>query len=278
MTTRNLIRTIHGLLVLVAIFSTIPAQAEDDRAEETAHLEGEAREVADWVIACQRAGWEDFDVEMYLSQWAEDATVVLGRTSEPGQYDMTYDHETIVATRTFRMRGQDPEIRLAYHDVSVVLDGDKAVMDTRTITSSRDSDYREITRERFTLRRTEDGWLVVEDRAWLVGELVEGERHVVDGSTWRELDGWIADEFVTERDTRWLRYFLLKAFRFQEAHVMAVEVCEQDDATAEDWSRRGVFAVLVGDIEDAELALETAIELDPDVWLPYYAMPDDAAE
>jgi len=271
-------RFIAALIVVAATLTASAAHAQDDRAEETAHLEGEAREVADWVIACQRAGWEEFDVATYLSQWAEDATVVLGRTGEPGRHDLIYDYDAIVATRTFRMRGQDPGIRLAYHDVSVEIDEDTAMMHTRTITSSRSSEYREIMNERFTLRRTDDGWLVAEDRAWLVGELVEGERYVVDGSTWRELDGWIADEFATERDTRWLRDFLLKAFRFEEAHAMAVEVCGQDDATAEDWSRRGVFAVLVGDVEDAELALATAVELDPEVWLPYYAMPEDNPE
>lgn len=263
----------YCLLFLLGAMTTVSAVAQDDRSDETAHLTGEARKIANWVIASQRAGWEDLDVETYLSQFAEAATVVLARMEEPGEYDVTYDYETIVATRTMRMRGENPGIVLRYVNVEVEIDGDEAVMRTRTITRSRGSDYREIMHERFTLRRGDDGWLVVEDRAWLVGELIDGERIVVDESVWEERDGWIEAELAGDREPRWLRDYLLHAFRFEEAHAMAIEVCGLEDAEAFDWSRRGVFAVLAGDAADAELAFATALEMDPEVWLPYYAKP-----
>jgi len=263
------------LLFLIGAGPTAVTNAQDERNDETAHLESEARAVADWVIACQRAGWEDLDVETYLSQFAEDATVVLGRMEEPGPYDVVYDYDTIVATRTMRMRGENPGVMLRYVSIGVVIDGDDALMRTRTITTSRGSDYREITRERFILRRDEGGWRVVENRAWLVGEVIDGERHVVDAGVWEERDVWIEKPLEGGRDARWQRDYLLHAFRFEEAHAAAIEVCGRDDAEAFDWSRRGLYAVLAGDAADAALAFARALEMDPEVWLPYYAVPEE---
>ena len=265
-------------LLLVFASPTLQAFAQDnrgDRGSETDHLEGENRQIADWVIACQRAGWEDLDIEVYLSQFAEDATVVLGRSGEPGKYDTTYDYIAIVATRTMRMRGENPGVVLRYVDITAEIDGDDAVMTTRTIASSRGSEDREVMNERFALRRSGDSWLVVENRAWLVGKLIDGERHVVDASAWEEWDRWIKEERQGAHDTRLLWGWLLQAFRFEEAHAMAVRVCGQEDVEAEDWSRRGVSAVLAGDAQDAELAFSRAIEMDPGVWLPSYVIPAD---
>lgn len=262
---------------LVGSAWALPALGQDDRAAETAHLEGEAREIADWVIACQRAGWEDFDIETYLSQWAEDATVVMGRLEDDGEHDVVYSHEQIVATRSLRMRGENPGIQLRYLDVVVEIDGDFAVMRTRTITSTHDSEYKEIMAERFTLRRSEGSWLVVEDRVWLVGELRDGERIPYNAEVWDTLDQELE---VSQDDLEDWEYrdALVRAFRFFEAYEQSVLVSESPDAIAEDWSRRGLYAVLVGEVDDAVAAFSEAWDLDPEVWLPYYAMPEDEAE
>lgn len=246
--------------------------SQEDRGAETDHLEGESREIADWVIACQRAGWEDLDFETYLSQFAEDATVVLARMEEQGEYDVTYDYDTIIATRAMRMRGENPGTVLWYLDIAVDIEGDKAIMTTRTIAGSHESEYREIMNERFTLRRGGDGWQVVEDRAWLVGELKDGQRIVYNERTWRTLDR-IIERDRTTRDERWLRYALHKAYRLVDSHTQSIVVCELSDATADDWAWRGLLAVIAGDTEDATFAFETARDINPEVFLPYYAVP-----
>lgn len=267
-------KLIASLVMFTAILVAPLTFADDERSGETDHLEGEARQIADRVIECQRAGWENLDVDKYLSQFADDATVVLGRTSESGDYDVTYDHDTIVATRTMRMRGENPGIKLRYANIEVTIDGNEAIMTTRTITSASDSDYVEIMNERFILRQENTGWLVVEDRAWLTGEVRDGRRIPFNVRMWRSLDQYIERE-KDSHDIRWLRKMLFHAYRHDEAHMTAIAVCEQDDATAEDWAIRGLNAVIAGDIDDAALAFATALEMDPQTWLPYYAVPAD---
>ena len=263
------------IILLAFICPVTFAQEQPEPNPETAGLQGEAREIADWVFACQKAGWEDHDIDTYLSQWADDATVILARGEETGEYDIVYDHDQIVATRTMRMRGETPGIQITYGDVEAEIDGDTAIITCETLTTDADSNFRVVYRARYTLKRFGDEWRVVEDREWYVSQRNRDQQKTTyTQAQWEELDRAVT-EAQQDQDVEAELWTLFDAMRFQEAYDLTKRITQLDDAQAADWSTRGYLAVLIGDAEDAQSSFEIAYELDSEVRMPPFVLVEE---
>ena len=264
---RSIRQTALALFFLLVVSVPGLATARDG---ETDHLEGEARELADWLIASQRAGWEDGDIDTYLAQWHPEAALILARSEQPGEYDQRIEMDQLGPTRRLRMTDVDTGVELAFSDIRVEIDGQRAIVSWRAVTAGPDSVFRELMRERYLLSRSGEGWVVMENRAWFLGIEVNGEKTMFSEAEWARRDA-AAEAAQEVNDPRVLRAALLDAYRFPEAHAAAKRATELDDAGADDWGWRGFLAVIAADATDAARSFVRARELDPDISLPPYA-------
>lgn len=272
----------HRLLFLIlALLFAAPvtaeqaaADAQDERANETAHLKGEAKLIADRIVSGQRAGWEDREFEPWAELWAKDAVRTWARSLEPGPYDQVFKAKDLLPAVRILVSGEDIGLTLKFTKISVQIDGDNAVMDWRFLITSDLSDRRELYSERFKLKRIDGVWKITSDRAWIVGVESEGKKTKLDADEWAKRDAAVerASDAGNLSD---LRIALMDAYRMVEAYKVAVKMTEQDGAQAIDWSVRGMLAVFSSNHADAYPSFERAAEMDPDVWLPYFAKPRD---
>jgi WD40 repeat protein len=118
-----------------------------------------------------------------------------------------------------------------------------------------------------SLRRTGQGWKIVEERAWPLNRR-EGDRVTVyDAAYWELADALV----VLVRyfgDSTQLARVLDVANRPTEAHATARRLTERKGATAADWVLRGDLAVKAGDAADALRSHRTALTLDPNIRVP----------
>ena len=264
---------IHLLVALALLLTPQHASAKTD---ETSHLTGQAKTIADTVIAAQRAGWEDHDYKQYMTQWADEATLTWGRTDEPGKYDQPIDLEQIRATRKIRMRGTPPKDQYAYKVDKVEIDGDTATLRLTVHVTGEDENFESRMGEQYQLIKTDAGWKVTANRVWPISNRFGDRKVVYNAKLWARLDTAVARvrAYSKERDQS---YALMNAYRFDEAYAAAVKATEAEGATAEDWSTRGYFAAIAGQADDVDPCLTKARSMDPDVWLPAFA-PEETKE
>ena len=275
-------RSLNQILIMVLLALAIPCAAQDDaQAGETAHLQGEARELADWLIAGLRAGFEDLDFETFEALWAEDAQRVWARSQRAGERDIVFDAESLIPTYRIIFGGQDAGVRARYFRVVVVIDGDRAMAQWQVEISTEISDYREVISEQTHLRRDADGnWRITHVRAWMERTFMDGGWVALTQNEWSRRDRQ-AQRAAEADDPYEYVFALMDAYRMPEAHEILVGITEQPDAEAIDWSLRGYTATLAGIPDDVYPCFERAREMDPDVWLPHFAIPrepDAAAE
>lgn len=241
---------------------------------ETEHLEGTAKHIADTVITAQRAGWENHDLERYMAPWADEATLTWGRSDQPGKYDQPIDLDTIRATRAIRMRGMPPNDRYVYDDVKVQIDGRSAKLSLTVEITAEDDAYQNRTSEQYELIQTKAGWRVTKNRAWPISIRTDEGKTIYNEQQWAALDAAALQAQRAGTDTAHA-YTLLGAYRFDEAYEAAVRGTMQKGASAEHWGLRGFLAALAGQPEDVDPSFEKARSIDPEVWLPAFAIPQD---
>lgn len=257
-------------ILLIACTLTPAFGGEDDRSSDTAHLKGEAKDVADWLLNAQRAGWEDHDSKTYNAQWADDAELTWARSAEPGPHDYTVNAKQISATRKMIMAVDPTKTTITPTDISATVSKDSAQVDWRIKVISADGGYSTLTAEQYRLVKTDAGWAVKTNRAWVLKIIEEGKTTVMTEKEWARRDA-VAKRARESGDTDKLRFALLDAYRFGEAHDTAVKVTKQQKATAEDWAIRGWMAGIACRHDDMLPNYKKAIEMDPDVYLPDYA-------
>lgn len=262
------------VLALFLGLSSGPATASEG---ETDHLEAEARVLADWLISCQRAGWEEGEIDHYLEQWHPEAVLILARAEEPGPYDQVIEMEQLAPTRRLRMTDVDTGVTLSFSDIRVRINGQRAVVSWRAVTAGPDAVFRELMRERYRLEKHGGQWKVVENRAWFLGLEENGEKTLFSDEEWSRRDA-AARAAKQSGDARAMRAALLDAYRFPEAHAAAVDATGLADADAGDWAWRGFLAVIASDASDAARSFIRARELNPEIGLPPYARNIDGLE
>jgi hypothetical protein len=213
------------------------------------------------VFDAQLAGWERHSIGPYMAQWSDDARVIVGRSENPGKYDLVLSRDQLEATR--RMLFQDkPSLKLVFENARVEVKGNKAVLRVQTTWKVKGSpEFSQAVQEVYRLRRTGGGWKVWENRAWLTSKVVGTEVRQFDEKTWKKLDARV-EELRGAGSGLELAFALCEAYRFAEAHQTAQKYTSAGRASADDWRLRAFFALQAGDAKDAKMSLDKAQSLD----------------
>lgn len=232
------------------------------------HSGDEVEEIHKVVFEAQRAGHIRRDLAKYMSQWTDDARIVVGRSEQPGDYDWSLDRAQIEATRTLQF--QEPSVvrNVEFQNPRVTFEDDVATMrvDVQVAYPDAAASMSEI----YKLRRTDAGWRVFENRWWRVSTMEYGKTTTFDDAYWAERDARVDTERAAG-DTYELGVALMDAWRFPEAHEMFVKLTEGQDPEPHDWFLRGQTALMIGQAEDAVASFRAALELDPRAQVPVYA-------
>lgn len=219
-------------------------------------------EIIETILASEKALLEEGDVAAHLAVWTPDAVVVRARAREPGPHDVKVPVDRLRPTLRLIV-GRETRRKVEVDKVDVEVRGDEATLSWRSATSEIDkaTDY---FRESFILRRTRDGWRVVEKRYWPTGREEEsGERHKFSKSTFEEMDRQVESVRATG-DERGLLYVLFSAYRFAEAHELARKISTRPDLTDKWlWEMLALSALMMGEAEEAAVAYSRAKEVSP---------------
>lgn len=213
-------------------------------------------------IACrpQQAGWYRHDFDTYMTQWADDAVTVAGRTEQPDEYDIALNREEIAATRKLRFQGTSPLRSDPYtiDHVQVTVDGDTATWKSQITVqfSGAFSNYQEITE----LRRTDNGWKAAKRRSWIVDHTVTGKLEIMDKERIAELDLELDQELQGEPSIN-LAGRLYLAGRSRQAWEVCRQLCQRENTTARNWITRAEYAFAIGDANDMRVSMEKVIDL-----------------
>ncbi len=243
--------------------------------EDSSDGTDDIRHVIESLKDSQVAGVERHDLPAYLSVFAGEATLTVGRGPWPGPFDRTLAMPAIVATRTERFYAPPPgEVRLRHRDVEIQAEAGRLIV--RWLAERVAEDGIEVVREVFVLRPARpaegSGWLIVHNRLWPEWQQDAGQPpRRYEAATWAALDAAAARP---DCESGPCPLAMLEAWRFVEAHEAAIRWSEGlpagargDDAAAR-WVLRGLCAVFSGRVADAQPSFGRALAADPAANLP----------
>ena len=236
----------------------------------TAHGGDGGEAVKKAVLEPQEAGWGRHDFKTYMTQWADNAQIVVARGEKPDKHDIVFDRKQIEATRRLIMHGKAaPDQKMTFENVKVKVEGDEAVLRLRS-TVGFGEDY-QIADEIYRLRKTSAGWKVYLNRGWTVKAKWGKEVISYDTDKWKMLDETANDLVRTDERGERAAQALLLAWRFKEAHALCKKITDRKDAAASDWLQRGHAAMSAGFADDALAAFRQALKLDENAPAPSFA-------
>ena len=261
-------RSLSMVSLLIIMFAALSARAEDGPVGRI-KLKGEAKQIADFVLESQVAGVRDRDAKAYMSIWADDAKLIIGRSKKTGPHDVTINRTQLAQmSRAKSSAGPDKTLKMTHEKVRVKISGDKAVLKCQTHILA--PDYFQIMQEVFKLRKTEKGWRVYENRAWPVLVKRGAKRTIYNAAKWKELDAAVDRTRDEVNPWEWLAA-LADAWRFKEAYVQSKELTEEYESQPVAWLWRGHMAMLLGHTKDALDSFQRSLALDPETPVPDYA-------
>jgi hypothetical protein len=212
-------------------------------------------EIIDTILASEKALLEDGDVDAHLAVWTPDSAIVRARAREPGPYDVKVPLDRLRPTLRMIV-GRETRRKVEVDKIEVEVKGDDATLSWRSVSSEKATDF---FREAYVLRRTRDGWRVVEKRYWPTAREDEsGERHRFSKSTFDEMDRQV-DAMRATGDQRRLLYALFGAYRFAESLELARALSTHPDlADKWLWEMLALSALMMGDAEEAAAAYARA--------------------
>src|SRR5688572_13481058 len=227
-------RRSHILVAIALVGGTTLARAGD-----------EAEAVKKAVLGPQEAGWGRHDFKTYMTQWADDAKMVVARGPKADKRDITFSRKQIEATRRllFSVRPL-PGQKVVFENVQVKVKEEQAEVSLRN-TVHFGADY-EVADELYRLRKTADGWKVYLNRGWVVKSRQGDNETTYDAAKWKMLDEVADDKARSDKRGHEAALALMAAYRFPEAHALLKKVTARDDATAADWVARGHAAMTAG--------------------------------
>lgn len=212
-------------------------------------------EIIETILASEKALLEDGDVDAHLAVWAPDAVIIRARAREPGPHDVKVPVDRLKPTLRMIV-GRETRRKVEVDKIEVEVKGDDATLSWRSVSSEKATDF---FREAYVLRRTRDGWRVVEKRYWPTAREEEsGERHRFSSSTFAEMDRYV-DAMKATGDQRQVLYALFGAYRFAEALDLARALSTHPDlADKWLWEMLALSALMMGDAEEAAAAYSRA--------------------
>jgi hypothetical protein len=236
---------------------TAPVVAEAPAGPAAKPARPAREEIIDTILASEKALLENGDVDGHLAAWAPDSFIVRARAREPGPYDVKVPLDRLRPTLRMIV-GRETRRKVEVDKIEVDVKGDDATLSWRSVSSEKATDY---FREAYVLRKTRDGWRVVEKRYWPTAREDEsGERHRFSKSTFDEMDRQV-DAMKATGDQRRVLYALFGAYRFAESLELARALSTHPDlADKWLWEMLALAALMMGDAEEAAAAHARASE------------------
>lgn len=251
---------------LVALALALPACKGAPPPAAAAADPADAQAIERVVLESMQAGFARRDVDGYMAAWAPDGRVISGRTEAPGPYDVTLDHDALASSRRLRLSLPDrPSMDVRLSDVRVEVTGDTAVMHTLTHVNVQGEDT--TAGEVYRMRRTRDGWRIVENRFWPRTVRRDGAEVAATDAEWARLDAAV-DEARRAGDPEKRVFALMDAWRQREAADEAKRLAQAqpDDKLAQ--MLHAHAATSVGRTEEALAAYKRIHERWPDAPVP----------
>jgi WD40 repeat protein/Flp pilus assembly protein TadD len=221
------------------------------------------------VVRSNQDGWIRHDRAAYLAAYADDARERFGRTEKPDRDDIILDRRQMEEVRRLDFQSPTPPgVSSSYEDLHAEVRGNEGTVRGRVVTQFGPEAYSNFGFA-CRLRRTAPGWRIVETRAWLLAERAAGRRTVKDAMFWAARDADV-DKLAKSEDLAARIEALRGALRLNEAYALANRATDATPTDAALWVSRGSCAHDVGSVADARAAFRRALELDPDVALPWY--------
>jgi hypothetical protein len=264
--------------LMAALLAGCSRKREETKPVDKKPREESAREEAaiiQLVQESQRLGIAGQDLAAFMRIWAEDARLVLGRSAKPGPYDEVIPIDRVEAYWNKRGPDQRSKVELSFARETARITGRRAEVtwDT-TIRETHNATKRvavRVERERWLLRRTDEGWRVYENRVWPVSLQRGAEPLIVyDDAKWAALDRAV-DTAKKAGGSDALLTALYAANRFGEGHDAAVKATTGSHVTAVDWFWRAAFAMNLYFIDDAKKSFAHQLELDESAEIPGWA-------
>jgi tetratricopeptide (TPR) repeat protein/tRNA A-37 threonylcarbamoyl transferase component Bud32 len=218
------------------------------------------------VYGAEQAGWLHHDVDTNLATLAEDLTLVLGRGPQPDRYDRAVNRQAYESAQRLQFQGPPPDnLKFVYETIAADFEDDQARHDYQLVVQFPVGfdKYSATTR----LRRSAQGWQVLESRWWPVKKQRGDHVTVYDAAGLKSLDDAV-DQRRAAGDQRGLVESLTIAERMNEAHQAARALSESPGATAADWALRGSSALRAYDAADGIASFKRAIALDGNAPVP----------
>ena len=251
-----------------------PAPSQSASAEPSAAPlnEEQKRAIIALVQSSQRDGIERRDVGAFMRIWDDDSRYVEGRREQPEKYDWSLGGAELRRAATARMKGKpDVALKLGYSHEAVTQDGERVFLRWQVDTSWRDAESGATgvnrSEERWQLRRTREGWRVVENRLWPKSSTDSRGTIVFDDAHWRAADAAVEQARTAGDDAALIDRFV-DARRLPEALVVAKRVTDAHPKDPEAWHRRARIADGLRNIDEALAAYRRMKELAPASRIP----------
>lgn len=272
---RRWVEGARWLALGAALFAPALAVAEPaapaDAAPGVARTE-ESR-IERMIKTAEREGFERHELERALSIYAPDGVWILGRRAVPDEHDVRLSLDKLRSRLGLRfanpLTGQE---QVFFRDVEVELEGDAATM-TATVLLDLFTGREEL-KHRYRLVRAGERWQVVELRVWPVMRSHVGlptfytDEHWIEAE--KQLETLLADP-GSRLESRLTAFnqagHLKRGYDEARAHTRKAP----DDPLG--WRARAMFALEMGEAEDALASARKAVALAPDIGLPLTLEP-----
>lgn len=254
--------------------SAAPATSAAASASATGSAQNadEGAAIVAMIQSSQRQGIIDRKPAAYMRIWDREAVIIAARTEQADRYDHVLEFDKIRQAAEARSQGK-PDAKLEFHyaDTKVEIQGKRATVTWRLKVTWRDlqseATGEELTAERFVLRKTAEGWRVVENRFWPLVLKDADQEQTFDPARWKELDAAV-DQARRLRNEPKLLQALFDAWRLKEGLELARKRTTTFPKNADAWAWRARFADRLRRITETVDAFEKLKALDPKARIP----------
>lgn len=221
----------------------------------------------------------DYQAEEYFKTFADDSTIILGRTQSPNELDRKIAFKDWKACQSIWYQGA-ASVKATYvrDQVNLKINGDQAELTAEICSGLAFAWWR--VHQAFKLRRTSEGWKIMERRDGLIQRSL-GPDSVFDESDWKKQDDKCT-ELEKTKDLKDLRQRIElavaydKANRLEKAFELLLSISDDAEAikgnesAAHYWHALSMYAWQMGKAEIMQSAIEKSMTIDPKQGGPSY--------
>lgn len=236
----------------------------------------EEDQIARMIKSAEREGFERHELDRAMAIYDPAGVWIRGRREVADAHDVRLDFEHLRAMLKLRfdnpLTGQE---QVFFRDMLVDIEGDRATVTTAVARELFTG--REELRHRYTLARRDGRWRVTELRSWPTMRMQGGVPTIFTDEHWLEAESKVEKVLADPAATGESRLFaLINAGYLPEGYAQAKAWTAAEPNEANAWRARAMFALEVGEVQDALAAARKARALNPEIGLSPMLAPEPA--